>query len=134
VVADEVRKLAERTAKSTQEITAMVEAVRSGAKSAEDGMTLAVERVTEGVARTGEISQAIHHISRSSDQTVAMVNDISDAISEQASASTNLAQQVEKIAQMAEQCSAAASGSASSARELDVLAAEMHKIVSAYKL
>ena len=134
VVADEVRKLAERTAKSTQEITAMVEAVRSGAKSAEEGMDLAVERVSAGVARTGEISQSIHRIGDGSQHSVAMINEISSAIDEQASASTNIAQQVEKIAQMAEECSAAAAGSADSARELDRLAGEMSHIVSTYKL
>ena len=134
VVADEVRKLAERTAKSTQEITSMVDAVRNGAKSAEEGMQIAVERVATGVERSGEVSQSIHKIRDSSEHTVAMVNEISSAISEQATASTSIAQQVEKIAQMAEQSSAAASGSADAARELDLLAADMSRIVSTYKL
>lgn len=134
VVADEVRKLAERTAKSTQEITAMIEAVRTGAKSAEEGMKLAVERVALGVERSGEVNQSIRRIGESSTHTVAMVNEISSAISEQASASTSIARQIERIAQMAEECSAAASGSANSARELDKLAGEMSRIVAAYKL
>ncbi|MFT3735499.1 MAG: hypothetical protein QM776_10810 [Rhodocyclaceae bacterium] len=47
---------------------------------------------------------------------------------------TNIAQQVERIAQMAEECTAAASGSADSARQLDSLAGEMQRFVSAYRL
>ena len=134
VVADEVRKLAERTAQSTQEITAMVDAVNSGAKSAEAGMNLAVERVAAGVARTDAISDAIHQISESSAHTIAMVNEIGNAISEQGSASTSIAQHVENIAQMAQECNAAATGSAGSAQQLDQLAAEMRRLVDAYRL
>jgi methyl-accepting chemotaxis protein len=134
VVADEVRKLAERTAKSTQEITAMVDAVRGSAQSAEAGMALAVSRVGAGVKRTDEISQSILQISSGCNNAVEMVNEISSSISEQASASTSIALQVEKIAQMAEDSSTAAARSAESAHELDVLAAEVSKIVSTYKL
>ena len=134
VVADEVRKLAERTAKSTQEITAMVEAVSSGAKSAEEGMNLAVERVAAGVGHTDEISDSIRKISEESDNTVDMVEEIGNAINEQGSASTNIAQHVENVARMAEECSTAATRSADSARELDTLASEMSAIVSVYKV
>lgn len=134
VVADEVRKLAERTAKSTQEITGMVDAIRIGAQRAEEGMSGAVARVASGVARTDEINASIHKIGEGSQHTVEMVNEISTAIGEQTAASTSLAQQVEKIAQMADQCSAAAAGSADSAHQLDVLAKQMSQIVASYKL
>lgn len=134
VVADEVRKLAERTAKSTQDITGMVDAVRNGARSAEEGMQIAVERVGAGVSLSSEVSDSIRKISDGSHHTVEMVNEISGAISEQAAASTSIAQQVERIAQMAEECSAAAKGSADAAHQLDQLAAEMRHVVSEYKI
>ena len=134
VVADEVRKLAERTAKSTQDITGMVDAVRNGARSAEEGMQIAVERVSAGVSLSSEVSDSIRKISDGSHHTVEMVNEISGAISEQAAASTSIAQQVERIAQMAEECSAAAKGSADAAHQLDQLAAEMRHVVSEYKI
>ncbi len=134
VVADEVRKLAERTANSTREISSIIDGVRGGAKDAVSSMELAVDRVSQGVTRAENASQAIERISVTSQQTVGMVHEITDAIREQSSASTNIAQQVERIAQMAELSSDAAAGSASTARELDQLAASMQKIVQTYKL
>ena len=112
----------------------MVDAVGAGARNAQDGMQLAVERVTAGVARTDAISAAIRDIRSSSEQTVERVNQIGNAIGEQGAASTNIAQHVENIAKMAEECSAAATGSAASARELNALAAQMRGVVEAYTL
>ncbi|MFT3735244.1 MAG: methyl-accepting chemotaxis protein [Rhodocyclaceae bacterium] len=134
VVADEVRKLAERTAQSTQEISAMVEAVRAGARGAVDGMNEAVTRVGDGVNRAQDASQAIQQIGVASHSAIEMVSEITDAIREQSSTSNSIAQQVERIAQMAEESSAAAGESASSARELDKLAESMQRIVAGYRL
>jgi len=134
VVADEVRKLAERTALSTQEISATLEHMQVGARNAVNGMSTAVEQVTKGVEHTEEAERSIRQIATSSEQTVEMVNEISWAIREQSEASTNIAQQVERIAQMIEGNNAAAGTTAETATQLNALAAQMQEEISRYRV
>ncbi len=134
VVADEVRKLAERTATSTQEIAATIEAMRGSASEAAAGMGNVVAEVGRGVDSAREASEAIRQIGEGSREAVTIVAEITAAIHEQASAMTSIAQQVERIAQMSEESSAAAGNSAQIAKDLDTLASEVQQIVGAYKL
>ena len=83
-------------------------------------------------ARRG--NTAIQKIGEGSRSAVAMVGEITVAIREQGAATNNISSQVERIAQMSEESSASASHSAESAQALDRLAADMQKIVSAYRL
>ncbi|GAB2876690.1 methyl-accepting chemotaxis protein [Uliginosibacterium flavum] len=134
VVADEVRKLAERTAKSTQEIEATINAMQTCAGSAVGCMQEAVRRVNTGVSGAQEANQAIQQIRAGSQQAVQRVEEIASAIREQGAATNSIAAQVEKIAQMSEESNASAEESADAAQSLDRLAKEMHGIVSAYRL
>jgi methyl-accepting chemotaxis protein len=134
VVADEVRKLAERTSASTQEIGGTISAMQATAGEAVRGMSQAVEKVAQGVARANNASESILKIGAGSRSAVSMVGEITEAIREQGSATNNIATQVERIAQMAEGSSAASAESARAARELDRLAEGMQQIVAAYRL
>ncbi|MEI7613257.1 MAG: methyl-accepting chemotaxis protein [Betaproteobacteria bacterium] len=134
VVADEVRKLAERTAISTQEISGTINTMRTSASNAVASMEGVVSRVAKGVESAQEASEAIRNIGEGSRNAVEMVEEITTAIREQASATNNIAIQVERIAQMSEESSAAAGNSAETAQNLDRLATDMQRIVSAYKL
>ncbi|MBI5923027.1 MAG: Cache 3/Cache 2 fusion domain-containing protein [Betaproteobacteria bacterium] len=102
VVADEVRKLAERTAKSTEEITAMIGTVQSETEQVVETMRQAQERVNTGVAMASEAGRAMSEISDGSDQVVDTVNGISVALQQQSTASNLIATNVENIAGMSE--------------------------------
>jgi methyl-accepting chemotaxis protein len=134
VVADEVRKLAERTGKSTHEITTTIGVMREGALAASASMRNAVDQVTVGVSRASGACEMIRRIGDGSREAVGMVSEITDAIHEQSAASTSVAQSVERIAQMAEQSSAAAAKSAETAQRLNTLSQEMRAITDQYRL
>jgi len=97
-------------------------------------MSAAVQRVESGVERASNASAAIGQIEEGSRRTVETVGEIADAMREQSSASTSVAQNVERIAQMAEEGASAAQSSAEAAQSLDRLAQQMQAVVAAYRL
>jgi methyl-accepting chemotaxis protein len=134
VVADEVRKLAERTASSTHEISASLDAVRESSMQAVAQMKTAETLVEGGVARADEADQAMRLIGASAADTSAMVGEITMTIREQGVASNTIATQVERIAQMTEESSAAAAQTAGTVEDMKRLAEQQTEILSQYKI
>ncbi|MBK9446854.1 MAG: methyl-accepting chemotaxis protein [Betaproteobacteria bacterium] len=121
VVADEVRKLAERTTKSTQEISSMISAIQTGTQNAVTSMRDGVSRVNEGVTLATQAGEAMGEIQGNAGRVVETVGEISSALREQSAASTEIARNVEHIAQMAEENNAAVTENATTAHELERL-------------
>ncbi|WP_035053165.1 methyl-accepting chemotaxis protein [Andreprevotia chitinilytica] len=134
VVADEVRKLAERTAAATVEIGAIIGAIQAVSSNAVRRMAEAIAQVEQGVSGAGIAQQSMTDIHASSGQSVQIVNEISIAIREQGTATTTIAQQVEKVAQMAEANSKASTQAAALAARLESVSDQMKRVVGAYAL
>ena len=134
VVADEVRKLAERTGKSTEQITGSIGTVHQSTRAAVDGIDRVVTQVDAGVERGKAANESMRQVADMSKQSVGMVGEITQSISEQSRAMTTIAQQVERVAQMAEETSAAASSTADTARDLDGRAGRMQAVIERFKV
>lgn len=133
VVADEVRKLAERTTQSTQEIGAMIASITDGIRGAVDGMERGVEQVSGGVQLANKAGDAITEIRSGSREVVSVVHDITHALKEQATASHDVARNVERIAQMTERNSSQVRQTATAAHHLQITASALEKAVGTFK-
>jgi methyl-accepting chemotaxis protein len=134
VVADEVRKLAERTTKSTLEISNMIEAIQVNTQGSVASMQGVVEIVNQGSALTLEASTVMSIVETKSARVSGMVSEISASLREQSEAGHQVASHVEKIAQMAEKNSASSQETADSARRVNELVAAMEDRVRRFRL
>ncbi len=80
VVADEVRKLAERTAKSTEEITGMVVAIQTENNAVTANMNANLTEVAAGVALANRAGEAIKLIRQDARRVVDVIRDLSETV------------------------------------------------------
>lgn len=134
VVADEVRKLAERTTKSTQEISGMVSSIQHGSRNAVGRMDEGLVQVEQGVELANEAGNRIADIRQSSNRVSAAVIGISDALNEQSSANHEIARSVEQIALQAEQNHNEAQSTSSAASGMEEKADGLRHSIARFKV
>lgn len=133
VVADEVRKLAERTTKSTQQVSEIVGGVRQATDAALGTMSRARELALEGATHTLGVHNAVKELELSSARVGTAVESIADALREQTAASTDIAQRVESIAQGIDQNHMASTESSRRSDALVELSRELKVSISSFK-
>lgn len=134
VVAGEVRRLAERTRKSTEEISNIISAIQAETKEALSVTENGKEMVTQGLERAEEAGRALDSIISTANSSEQMVTLVATAASEQTSASLEVSQNMEKIAIMIEQASGAADQTAEACKDLTQLATNLEATVGQFKL
>jgi methyl-accepting chemotaxis protein len=134
VVADEVRKLAERTAKSTEEITAMIANIQGGTANAVASMEQGSACVHDGVRMAGQAGDSMGQIRAGAERVVESVRDISAALREEGAASSQVARNVEKVAAMTDETSGEAGQIATASGDLERLALELQTAVAKFRV
>ena len=97
VVADEVRKLAERTAKTTDEVTQTVHAIQKETGVAVGKMNKGIEQVDSGVELSGQAHQSLQTIVQVAGQVAQMVGTIASASTQQAQAVDEVSQSISRM-------------------------------------
>jgi methyl-accepting chemotaxis protein len=132
VVADEVRKLAERTTKSAQEITQMIQSIQANAEHAAQSMATSQESVSGMVTSADSTKDVIHLVQDSAHHVLGAIGNIDTALSEQRVASQELAKSMETVAQMAEENSATVEELATTSHVLMDLSSDLRKVVERF--
>lgn len=133
VVADEVRKLAEKTGTATSEIKEMIEAIQLQTARAAVQMGDASRQVGEGVRMIEALQAPLQELQSGASDAFTSLVELSHATREQASTSTQIAQNVERIAQMGERNNAAAAESHDIALRVGAMAKTLRDLTARFR-
>ncbi|MDP2827688.1 MAG: PAS domain-containing methyl-accepting chemotaxis protein [Sulfuricellaceae bacterium] len=125
VVADEVRKLAERTSRSTADISRMVAEIENTADTATDSMERAVCEVKSGLALIQASSTSFKAITAASQRVTEMAQHIAGAAGQQSVAGEEVASNLEHISALSGASTASAVQMGCATEELAHVAANL---------
>lgn len=132
VVADEVRSLAGRTAHSTTEIVALVDAIQSGMFKAKNSMAAGCERVSSGTQLVDQAGNSMGGIRQALNDSLQAVSVISLSLQEQRAASEQVAMSVERVAQIVEENSAAQGGIVQAIQALQAMSGRLQGVMQRF--
>ena len=129
VVADEVRKLAERSARSTSEISQLIQGIQSEVRAAVDNMSRSTQAVGHGFARTEEVGRMLSRIDDSVNTVAEISKEIDICTGEQSVGSEQIGHAVEKLNEITQEIASAMEEQSSGAEQVVKTAERMKEMV-----
>jgi len=134
VVADEVRTLAARTQDSTEEISSMLDKLKSGASEAVSAMETGHEQAQLSVEQASKASNAINEITRAVASINEMNTQIATAAEEQSSVADEMNRSVVQISADADSTLTNTEDTKAAAVQVGTLADSMQQMISRFKV
>lgn len=132
VVADEVRNLAQRTASSTNDITAMIATIQQDTSRAVATMETCRTQVERSAELAAHAGQSLDQINSGAEETVRMVSGIVQTANEQIHTGKGIADHIGRITDFAERNSAQVLEATNAAQGLQQLSADLQKAVGKF--
>jgi len=133
VVADEVRKLAERTIKSTEEISEKIKNIQNESIATSKSMEVSLKEVTRATEGIQKLGKSLNHIVDSVSKVKDQITQIATAVDEQSAASEEVAKNIEKISEIAKDMEKIADDVMLSVNELTKIVEELRESTSGFK-
>lgn len=133
VVADEVRKLAERTARSTVDISSTVSSIQQATKVAVTSMDNAVSEVDRSTGLISESSSSLSDILAASNKGKEMAHEISVMLQQQSAATADVARSMLDIHELADSNTVSIHGTEQATEKLANTAAELNLLVKHFE-
>ncbi len=134
VVADEVQRLAERSGSATKQIDALVKTIQNDTSEAISSMERSTTEVVAGARLSQDAGASLEQIEGVSHRLADLINNISDAAKQQASAAVSTSDNMNVIQEITMQTSIGTNESAASIGRLLELTNELRTSVSGFKL
>jgi len=134
VVADEVRKLAGRSAEATVEISRIVNTIGAETRDAVNDVSDTRSRVDNSVRVAEEANAAMLSVLKCSQDLVLSIGDIAASTREQSAASSEIAQNIERISNMAQSNGLVVHGVAAEVARLRELSGSLERLVGNFRL
>jgi len=132
VVAEEVRKLADRTSKQTQEIAALLEAIRKDLEPAREAMDQSVDLASRTRSQVETVEQRFSNIAELADSTAGHVSSLARTTSEEQVAAQTLVAASGQLLESTGTLKAAAEAVAHDSFSVSSLTEEGHRLLAAY--
>nr|WP_247684736.1 methyl-accepting chemotaxis protein [Pseudoalteromonas luteoviolacea] len=134
VVADEVRQLAQRTQSSTEEIHTMIGNLQSATQEAKSSVSLSIATSEKTVTMSSEASEALRSVASSLSAISQMSDQIALAAKEQLAAGEDTAQRVVTISDTASQTANVSQQAHAATDSIKALATQLESEMAKFKL